>query len=153
MKVFVSHSTKDMHLVEEFKRLVEAKGIEAYVAVKDVQPGGMLSDKLVRNIQTSNCLVAILTKDGVMSGTLQNELGVAKASKIRIVPLVEEGVNPEGVLSGVEQLRFNKDHPEQALKDAAIYLSTLKKQADADFIGILILAGLAIFVLMGGSNK
>jgi len=153
MKVFISHSTKDMHLVEEFKKLVEAKGIEAYVAVKDVQPGGVLSDKLVKNIQTSNCLVAILTKDGVMSGTLQNELGVAKASKIRIVPLVEEGVDPKGVLEGIEQLRFDKDHPDQALKDAAIYLSTLKKQADADFIGILILAGLAILVLMGGSNK
>lgn len=153
MKVFISHSTKDMHLVEEFKKLVEAKGIEAYVAAKDVQPGGVLSDKLVKNIKASNCLVAILTKDGVMSGTLQNELGVAKASNIRIVPLVEEGVNPEGVLSGIEQLRFNKDHIDQALKDAAIYLSTLKKQADADFIGILVLAGLAIFMLMGGSNK
>ena len=153
MKVFISHSTKDMHLVEEFKKLVEAKGIEAYVAVKDVQPGGVLSDKLVKNIQTSNCLVAILTKDGVMSGTLQNELGVAKASKIRIVPLVEEGVNPEGVLAGIEQVRFNRDHPDQALKDAAIYLDTLKKKADSNFIGMLILAGLAIFMFMGGSNK
>lgn len=153
MKVFISHSTKDMHLVEEFKKLVEAKGIEAYVAAKDVQPGGVLSDKLVKNIKASNCLVAILTKDGVISGTLQNELGVAKASNIRIVPLVEEGVNPEGVLTGIEQLRFDKDQIDQALKDAAIYLSTLKKQADADFIGILVLAGLAIFMLMGGSNK
>jgi hypothetical protein len=153
MKVFISYSTKDMHIVEEFKKLVEAKGIEAYVAAKDVQPGGVLSDKLVKNIKTSNCLVAIMTKDGVMSGTLQNELGVAKASKIRIVPLVEEGVDPKGVLSGIEQLRFDKDHPDQALKDAAIYLSKLKKQADADFIGILILAGLTILVLMSGSNK
>ena len=153
MKVFISYSTKDMHIVEEFKKLVEAKGIEAYVAAKDVQPGGVLWDKLEKNIRTSNCLVAIMTKDGVMSGTLQNELGVAKANKIRIVPLVEEGVDPKGVLSGIEQLKFDKDHPDQALKDAAIYLSKLKKQVDADFIGMLILAGLAILVLMSGSDK
>ena len=152
MKVFISYSTKDMHIVEEFKKLVEAKGIEAYVAAKDVQPGSILWDKLEKNIRTSNCLVAIMTKDGSISGTLQNELGVAKASKIRIVPLVEEGVDPKGVLSGIEQLKFDKDHPDQALNDAAAYLNKLKKQADIELIAFLILAGLGIFMLSGSGK-
>jgi hypothetical protein len=153
MKVFISHSTKDMHIVEEFKKIIEPKGIEAYIAVSDAQPGDALWDKIEKNIKSSNCLVAIMTKDGSMSGTLQNELGVAKANKIRIVPIVEEGVDPKGVLSGIEYLKLDKDHPDQALKDAAIYLSKLKKQADNDLIGILVLAGLTLFVLMSGSGK
>lgn len=153
MKVFISHCTRDMKIVSEFKKLVEDKGIEAYVATSDIRPGDVLWDKIEKNIRTSNCLVAILTKDGSMSGTLQNELGVAKASKIRIVPIVEEGVDPKGVLAGIEYVKLDKDHPDRTLEDAAAYLGKLKKDADSNLIGFLLLAGLALFVLMGGPNK
>lgn len=153
MKVFISYSTKDMHIVEEFRKLLEARGIEAYVAAKDVRPGDVLWEKLERNIRTSNCLVAILTKKGAVSGTLQNELGVAKANKIRIVALVEEGVDVTCVLSGIEYLKFDKDRLDVALSDAAAYLGKLKKEADSNLVGIVVLTALAIIALMSGSSK
>jgi len=154
MKIFISHSTKDLKIVEEFKKLVEARGIEAYVAVKDVRPGDVLWDKIERNIKTSNCLVAIMTRYGSLSRTLENELGVAKVNKIRIMPIVEEGVNPKGVLEGIEYVKLDKDHPARTLENVASYLGRLKKEkeAESNFIGILLLAGLALFVLMSRTD-
>lgn len=146
MKVFVSHSTKDIHIVEEFKKIIEPR-VEVYVAGYDAQPGNVLWGKIETNIKNSNCVVAIMTKNGSRSEIVQQEIATAKAHKIPVVPIVEEGVDPKGVLAGIEYLKLDKRHPDQALKDASTYLRKLKKQADNKLIGFLVLAGLAIIIL------
>ncbi|MHA2053791.1 MAG: toll/interleukin-1 receptor domain-containing protein [Candidatus Hodarchaeales archaeon] len=146
MKVFVSHSTKDMHIVEEFKKIIEPK-VEVYVAAYNAQPGNVLWEKIETNIKNSNCVVAIMTRNGSRSEMVQQEIATAKAHKIPIVPIVEKGVDPKGALAGVEYLKLDKRHPDQALKDTSAYLRKLKKQADNKLIGSMVLVGLAIIML------
>jgi len=149
MKVFVSHSTKDIHVVEEFKKrinIIEPK-VEVYVATYDAQPGTELWKKIETNIKNSNCVVAIMTKNGSRSEMVQQEIAIAKTHKIPIMPIVEEGVVLKGALVGIEYLELDKHHPEQALKDLSTYLRELKKQEDNKLIGSLVLIGLAIIML------
>ena len=146
MKVFISHSTKDMDIVERFRKLIEPK-IETYVAAKDPQPGKPLWAKIEANIKGSNYLVAIMTRNGSRSEMVQSEIATARANKIPVIPIIEEGVSLKGILAGIEYITFDNNHPDQALKDASIYLSKLKKQTDIDSVGILVLALLAIFGL------
>jgi len=146
MKVFVSHSTKDIHIVEEFKKIIEPK-VEVYVAAYDAQPGNVLWEKIETNIKKSNCVVAIMSKNGSRSEMVQQEIATAKTHKIPVVPIVEEGVVLKGALVGIEYLKLDKRHPDQTLKKASTYLKKLKKQADNKFIGSFILVVLAIIMV------
>ncbi len=154
MKVFISHSTKDMKIIEEFKKLVEAQGIHAYIAVDDVQPGDILWKKIEDNIRSSNCLVALLTREGAKSGAVQNELGIARAKGIRIVAIVEKGVEAKGILAELEHIVLDRTRPDQALVSAAAYLGKLKKKKDdeGNLVGVLILAGCLAWIALA-SNK
>ncbi len=149
MKVFVSHSTKDIHIVEEFKKIIKIiePKIEVYVAADNMQPGNMLWKKIETNIKNSNYVIAIMTKNGSRSEMVQQEIAIAKTRKIPIMPIVEEGVVLKGALVGIEYSKLDKRHPDQALKDLSTYLRELKKQEDNKLIGSLVLVGLAIIML------
>jgi hypothetical protein len=155
MKVFISHSTKDMKIIEEFKKLVEAQGIKAYVAIEDIHPGDPLWKKIESNIKSSNCLVALMTREGVKSGSVQNELGIARAKGIRIVAIVEKGVEAKGILAELEHIVLDRNRPDQALESAATYLGKLKKKKDeeSNLVGILILAGCLAWIALASSKS
>jgi len=148
MKVFISHSTEDMQIVNEFVNILRLKGIEAYMAIFDAQPGSDLWVKIESNIKNSNCVLAIMTKDGSRSDMVNQEIATANAFKIPVVPIVEKGVLLKGVLAGKEYIEFDKDNPKQAYINANNYLDRLKAQVENNqFIGKLVLAGLAIWLL------
>lgn len=148
MKVFISHSTKDMGIVNEFVNILKLKGIDVYMAVSDIQPGTRLWDKIESNIRSSNCVLAILTQDGSRSEMVNQEIATANAFKITVVPIVERGVKLKGVLAGREYVEFDKDNPNQAYINANNYLERLKLQIEnRQFIGKLILAGLGLWLL------
>ena len=135
-----------MSIVDRFRKIVGPK-IETYVAATDLQPGKPLWNKIEANIKTCNYLVAILTANGSRSEMVQSEIATARANKIPVIPIVEEGVELKGILSGIEYIKIDNDHPNQALKDASIYLSRRKKEADIDFIAAAVLLLLGIFAL------
>jgi hypothetical protein len=148
MKVFISHSTKDIKIVDKFVDKLKSIGIEPYVAESDIQPGTILWEKVESNIKNSNCVLAIITKDGSRSKMVHQEIAAAKAIKIRVVPIVEKGVDLKGVLAGREYIVFDKNDPDQALINASKYLSNLKvKEESKEIIGILVFAGLLLWLL------
>jgi hypothetical protein len=148
MKVFISHSTKDMNIVNEFVNILRLKGIEAYMAVSDVQPGTDLWAKLESNIRSSNCVLAILTQDGSRSEMVNQEIATANAFKIPVVPIVEKGVGLKGVLVGREYVEFDKDNPNQAYINANNYLEKLRLQIENQkLVRNLVLFGLGLWLL------
>ncbi|MFA5119015.1 MAG: toll/interleukin-1 receptor domain-containing protein [Candidatus Omnitrophota bacterium] len=148
MNVFISHSTKDMQIVDEFANILRLKGIEVYLAVLDAQPGTDLWGKIQANIRNSSCVLAIMTIDGSRSDIVNQEIATANAFKIPVVPIVEKGVTLKGVLVGKEYIEFDKNNPKQAYINADNYLDILKVQVEnKKFIGKLVLAGLAIWLI------
>lgn len=148
MKVFISHSTEDIKLVEDFVNILRLKGIDVYVAFSDVQAGSDLWKKLESNIKNSNYVLAILTQDGLRSEMVNQEVATANAFNIPVVPIVEKGVNLKGVLTGKEYIEFDKENPRLAYQHAERYLGQLKEQIEKKkFIGKLVLAGLGLWLL------
>jgi hypothetical protein len=135
-----------MEIVSKFKSLIEPK-IETYVAVMDPQPGKPLWDKIETSIKGSNYLVVIMTKNGARSKMVQSEIATAKALKIPVIPIIEQGVELNGILAGIEYISIDNNHPGQALKEASVYLSKLKKLENIDSIAKLVLAFLGIYAL------
>ena len=153
MKVFISHSIKDLGIVEEFKKLIESVGIEAYMAVYDIQPGKDLWEKFETNIKNSNLVLAILTRTGARSEILNQEIGIAKANNILVVPVAEEGAKLKGLLQKLEYIKLNKDHLDLTKEAAYTYLNKLKKEEkNRELIGFIVV-GIVLIILLAWSGE
>jgi hypothetical protein len=148
-KVFISHSTSDLDPVYQFKHWLEMNGIQTYVAELYPQPGTQLPAKIENGINWSDCLIAIMTKDGDRSAWVNQEIGYAKKANKLIVPVVEEGVDLKGFLKPLEYVAFKKESPEFAISQVVNYLVKVKankEQQDNLKAGLLILFGILALV-------
>lgn len=153
-KVFVSHSTSDLGPVYQFKYWLDMNGIQTYVAELYPQPGAVLPSKIANAIDWSDCLIAIVTRDGDRSAWVNQEIGYAHKAKRLIVPVVEDGVELKGFISDLEYITFTRESPELAISEVTDYLVKLKankEQQDNLKAGLLILFG--IFALAAISQK
>jgi len=105
-KIFISHSTKDMFLVRQLEKYFECYGIEVIIAEDKRQPGVKLDEKFYGLIRESHFLLAILTKNGLSSDWVKNEVNYAHTIKKPIIPLVEESIK---IKSSVEYINFNRE--------------------------------------------
>ncbi|TET19315.1 toll/interleukin-1 receptor domain-containing protein [Candidatus Bathyarchaeota archaeon] len=146
--VFVSHSTKDMDIVNELAKWLELNGVVAHVAQLQTEAGKPLAETISEGLESSNCVLAILTKDGARSKWVNQEIGYAKRAGKMVVPIVEEGVRVKGFLESLEYIPFDRRNPYDAVTRAVEYLRTLavrkeeEERARAIFGGLLFLFGL-----------
>ena len=145
--VFISHSIKDIGVVHEFARWIKSFNIDIYVAELDIQPGSQLPDKIAKMIDASDCVLAILTRGGMRSEWVNQEIGYAKKAGKALIPIVEEGVEIKGFLGNVEYIPFHRDNVNEAVIKSANYLQRLalqKEQRERQnaFLGGLFLLGL-----------
>lgn len=153
-KVFISHSTSDIDSVYKFKHWLEANGIQTYVAELCPQPGVELPSKIEDAINWSDCVIAIMTRDGDRSAWVNQEVGYAKRADRLIVPVVEDGVDPKGFISTLENVHFRKGAPEVAISEVVNYLVQIKankEQQEFLVAGFMFLFG--IFALAAISRK
>ena len=110
-KIFISHSNSDRDnaIVEEAARIVKKAGFEPYVSEKDLRLGDDLWEKILDQILHCDGLIFLLTKDGAKSCDMREELGYARmcnemkdGEAVKIVPIVEKGVDPSGSFKGKE---------------------------------------------------
>lgn len=119
------------------------------------EPGERLSDKIMGAIDSSDCVLALLTKDGIRSQWVNQEIGYAKKAGKLILPLVEEGTEVKGFLAEFEYIPFNREEPFSAINRIAKYLrdkKAEKEKGDLIFIGAGLL-GLLFLVLACTKGK
>ncbi len=112
--VFVSHSFKDEdpELANKLKTYLEKYGLNGYLAEKEKQYGFIISEKIRIAIRDSICVVALLTKNSIISASVNQELGYAMGIGMNIIPLVSEDVkdNVGVLLKDVEGEEFNENN-------------------------------------------
>lgn len=147
-KVFISHSIEDMGLVYELDRLLKINEMEPYVAVWYAEPGKPLWQKVKEAIKACDCFLVILSKYGVRSPWVNQELVIADESGKLIIPMAETGVKLQGLLEGKEYIPFDRDDPWGAMNTAVRYLQSLKIEKERrDAIGAVILVFLGLLAL------
>lgn len=150
-KIFISHSTADLSLIQQLKYWLEVNGIETYLADLYPQPGDTLASKISNAIKQSDCVLAVLTRDGARSQWVHQEIGYAKGAGRLVIPLVEEGISSTGFIQGVEYIPFNRENPAEAMNRIVEYLTRLKAGKEARekaTAGFLILLGLLALVAL-----
>lgn len=156
--VFISHSTKDLNVVNEFAKWLRANNVVVHIAESQIQAGKRLSEKVSKLINQSDCILAILTIEGARSKWVNQEIGFAVRGGKLVVSIVEEGVEVKGFLESLEYIPFNRRNPYDAVTRAVEYLRTLAIRKEEQergrliFGGLLLLFGLLALGAMSGEK-
>ncbi len=152
-RVFISHSTADLGMVYQLKYWLEANDVEAYVAQLYLQPGIPLAAKVRSAIAASDCVVALLTKDGSRSAWVHDEVGIAEGLTIPILPVLERGTALNGLLQGRECIEFDGSAPLDAVRNVVHVAHGLKlTKANQERTAALALMVLGLLALAAVSS-
>ena len=155
-KVFISHSTRDRGIVVSLANLLSRFGVEVNVANWYLMPGARIDEKVFQQIKESDCVVALLTQDGIRINWVHQELGYAINAGRQIIPLVQRGTDPTSLasLQGREYIEFDPREPQQALLSTSGYVQSLKLNKEEREKALLVAGGiLAFLLLLSGGEK
>ena len=149
-KVFISHSTRDRGIVISLARLLSQFGVEPYVASWYLTPGERIEDKVKQQITGSDCVVVLLTQDGMRSSWVNQEIGCAITAGKQIIPIVQKGTDPNclGALQGREYIEYDPREPQSALLTTSSYVGSLKLNKDEREKALLVTGGILAFFLL-----
>lgn len=152
MNIFISYSVADLPTVENFAKQFPSF-IEPLYWDHDQEPGSAAWPTIHGWVDSSSCLVAIITDHVVSRGEAVNqEIGYAKAKGKTIIPLVAPTVDKSrlGCLQDITYIEFDPDNPGAALVKLVGRLATINR---SELIGaITVLGGLAALYFFGKSQ-
>jgi len=155
-KVFISHSTQARGLVITLANLLTKFEVEVFVAEWYLSPDEPLDKKVFSQIEKADCVVVLLTRNGIRANWVQQEIEYAIKVRKPIIPLVEKGVDPKGLaaLQGKEYIEYDPLQPQGALLKASTYVKSLKLKKEEQEKALLIAGGiLAFLLLLSGEEK
>jgi hypothetical protein len=76
-KLFLSHSVKDLNLVRQVEKQLDADGIEVFIAEDISTPGAILNEKFQALIRGAHFFLALLTENGARSEWVATEVNYA----------------------------------------------------------------------------
>jgi nucleoside 2-deoxyribosyltransferase len=149
-KVFISHSSRDQGLVISLANLLSKFGVEVFVAEWYLAPGEPIAKKVFEQIERSDCVVALLTRNGMRSNWVQQEIGYSLQHNKSVIPIVEKGINPGDLaaLQGREYIEYDPYQYQQALIKLSTYVKSLKLKKEEQEKALLVLGGLIVFLLL-----
>jgi len=153
-KVFVSGSIRETEIIGELIETLGRYGIQSTIPGEfsnDIAfpvTGVPTANLVEHQIQNSDCVLFIITKDGMRADAVNLELGIARALNRVIVPIVEEGAKLPANLANVPYISIDRNQPKLGYERAAEYLSKLKTEKEnKNTIGGLVLLGLGLLFL------
>lgn len=162
-KVFISHSTRDRGLVIGLANILSKFQVNVSVAEWYLSPGQRLDKKVFKKIENSDCIIALLTQNGIRSNWVHQEIGYAVKCGRPLIPLVEKGITQKELasLEGKEYIEYDPTQPQQSLLKAAAYLKFLRlrkkerERVSEERKRLLIIGGciLSFLLLLSGEEK
>lgn len=155
-RVFISHSAQDQGLVISLANLLSKFGVDVSVAEWYLTPGERVDEKVFEQIKKSDCIVALLTRNGMRSSWVQQEIGFSLQRDKPVIPMVEKGIEPKDLaaLQGREYIEYDRYQYKQALSKLSTYVKSLKLKKEDKEKALLVVGGLLAFLLLiSGGRK
>lgn len=149
--IFVSYSTRDLHVVTALRQHLEAVGTTVYVAEYSTAPGQALSAEIPRAIQACDLFLLVWSTNAQSSEWVPQEIGVAKGLKKPMMPVVlHPGLKLPAFLGDLKYLELYKN-PAAAVEWLQRFVAenAQKKQRNEGW-ALLAVAGA---ILMGLASK
>lgn len=147
--VFISHSTRDRGLVITLANLLTKFKVTVLVAEWYLSPGESLDKKIFTQIDEADCVVVLLTRHGIRSRWVHEEIGYALKGGNPIIPVVEKGTSPQDLaaLQGKEYIEYDSSQPQEALIKTASYVKSLELKKSDQEKALLVIGGIIAFTL------
>jgi hypothetical protein len=114
---------EDLDLRDMMKTVAARVGFSPYSAPEDVRPGTRIWDEKIQPAIKACKLCFLLWTGKTEFGTgVRREIGIARESGVRVIPLIEAGVPipPEFASLKVELARFKRESAPAAFSQAAM---------------------------------
>src|SRR6187455_3105054 len=86
-RVFVSYASNDAAVANALVEGLERHGLRCWIAPRDVSPGSLYADAIVRAINESTVLIVVLSEHAIASAHVGRELERAAAKRRTIMTL------------------------------------------------------------------
>ena len=107
--VFVSHGSEDSPQANELAALIEAKGVRAWIAPRDVRPGQDYSEQLQEAIEQCVAFVVLVTEKANKSPYVRAETEMAFSTNKPIFPVRMSDIKPAAGLAFFLKIRHWTD--------------------------------------------
>jgi len=105
-RIYISHSKGDESLAMEVSAALNRIGLENFAAMYQLSPGISRAERVSFGIRNSDCLVALITREGSVSTTVNQEVGLAKGLDLLIIPLLEKGAKIPFLIGQSQPIEF-----------------------------------------------
>src|ERR1700680_1294235 len=85
--VFVSYASQDVAVANAIVAALERTGLQCWIAPRDVPPGTLYADVIIRAINGTKVLVLVLSENSVSSPHVGKEIERASAKRRPIIAL------------------------------------------------------------------
>jgi hypothetical protein len=125
-------------------------GLKVFVGEWYFDRDSKIDKRIMSQIKKSDCIIILLTKDGLRSNWVQLEVEHAIREKKPLIPLVEKGIEKEKLVSlqGRRYIEYDPLQPQQGLKDTLTYLKSLRLKGKRQEKTTLIASGIVAFLLL-----
>jgi len=97
-------------LALELRHQLWENGIEGYLAEEERQYTKQIRDKILHELESSDFIVVIYTKNGKKSSSVGQEIGFAHGKNIEMIIIAEEGVDLDDLITfGREPEKLSND--------------------------------------------
>jgi hypothetical protein len=150
-QIFVSYSTRDLHVVTALHNHLEPLGVSVYVAAYSTAPGQSLPQEIKRAIEGCDLFLLIWSTSAQSSTWVPQEIGVATGLKKPIMPVVlHAGLQLPAFLSDLKYLELYK-YPAAAINWLQRFVAQRAEQKQkGEAIAMLALVGA---ILLGLASK
>lgn len=122
MKVFISHPFANEDLASILKHILEENEIDAYMAQRVKEYQLVISEKIRTEINNSDYVIAIVTKDTRASASVNQELGYAQGKEVPIIIMIEKKAKTGVLTYGIEPEEFTHENFNVSCKNVKKYL-------------------------------
>lgn len=124
MRVFISHtfSEDDISLAETMQKILAEDNVEGYLAEKQREYDLLIRDKIRKEIQNSDHMVAIVTNKAKESASVNQELGYALREGIKPIIMLEENAKAGVLTHGIEPEEFTRENFTQHCKNVTSFI-------------------------------
>lgn len=85
--VFISHSSQDRDSAAKLAEELESRGVQTWLAFRDVQVGGNYAEEVVNAIVSANYLLVILSGDAIQSPHVRREVTIGIDKGVQLLPV------------------------------------------------------------------
>lgn len=92
--IFISYSSKDQDIAETIYQALEARGLDCWIACRDVRAGENFQESIVRALRSARVMVLVFTANANNSDAIKRELVLAGRHQVTVIPVRVEDVAP-----------------------------------------------------------